>query len=168
MLPATLSFHWKSVILIKIKGERTKYTTWRYPISLQAENCFKYIIRRGAGWGERRNMNISTRYHDTITLSLLSKICKYNLTNSSEAGIRSAVLEISCVLRNPKFYCLLTRTPPLDPVLSQVNRVAAAAANFCLICFSATVPSMSRSCKLFVCFFFIFYDQHFYAPRIDP
>jgi hypothetical protein len=71
---------------------------------------------------------------------------------SSEANSHPASQEISSLLWNPKVHYCVHKSPPLVPILSQVNPDHTFLPYFPKICFDIIFPSMHRSSEWFLLF----------------
>jgi hypothetical protein len=74
---------------------------------------------------------------------------------SWEANSRSATKGILRLLWNPKIYYRIKNGPPLDPALSQVSQVRILPPSIFTIHFKIILPSMSRSPKWSLPFWFL-------------
>jgi alanine dehydrogenase len=63
---------------------------------------------------------------------------------SLEANSRSAAQEFPNILRNPKVYYRVHNSPPLVPILSQLNLVHITQSYSCNIRFNIIIPPTSR------------------------
>jgi hypothetical protein len=55
------------------------------------------------------------------------------LSSSREAATYAAIQELRCILRNPKVYYDVHKSPLLIPTPSQINPVNATSSYFCIL-----------------------------------
>jgi hypothetical protein len=83
------------------------------------------------------------------------------------ADSRSAGLQISRLLRNPKAHHRVYKRPPLDPILSQLNPLNVLTSYFCKIHFNiiTLTPTPGLPNDLFASGFYTKFRVHFSSPH---
>ena len=108
-------------------------------------------------------MNSLRKYH-AMKFRLLANSVEHSLY--LEPDNFSANQERSCFLRNAKFQYHFQKSPPLVPILSRISPVHSLPPSLPKIDFSIVLPSILRSSKLYLSFWF--YRRKVYSNFLFP